>query len=381
MHGSGEGGAPVPPPQLTALLDRPLRGARVAVLDLETTGFEAEARVVEVAVVLLRELGTSQPEVVFRSFVNPDPVPVGWRAREQHQIGDIVLRRAPPWEVVWHQVAPHLEGAVWAAHNSVFDHRILQGEAATLDLAQPPPRLEWLDTMPLLKLVDAAQVDRTLEGACRRRGIQAGKHRAAADALATALLLSQLLLELPEHRHLRAPTEGTVREFLAWQWMRKADREREARKLERSLPTTPAAPVSRGPLLSRAEADELVRRRQLTLTSNEWSESYRCRRVGLLPVTPVLPRSAELCLWEIEDGKLALPKVVPDVERPFWRASGVVLGRLRLTIRLFEEALWKALVFRVALHLEEGRRLAELWLPGWSHDEVREAARAARGST
>ncbi len=374
---------------LPAELDRPLRGARVAVVDTETTGLSGDARVVEVAVVVIDELGSSAPRTALATLVNPAPVEIDGWAYKTHGIGRRHVAKAPPWEAVWPLVAEAVSGAVWCGHNTAFDHRIIDREAQDLSLPRPPERGLWIDTLAALKVLDSHHKSRSLEAACERRGLVAGAHRAEADALATALLLRKVVEELEESEYAPAVT-GTVRDFLRWLALPQKQRAKAPVVEQVELPRPADATRVEG-LPTREEVEERERRAEIGRTSTVQSGLYRMRRVALEPVQLPLPKGALAVLWRVEDGTLPLPAMVPDLDGPYdvrrWRTDS---GRLRYQVRwaaeilvsweLLERGLWKALVRRVAAHLDQGAELVDLRLPGWSWEEICEAAAAARGT-
>lgn len=193
-----------------------LRGARVAVVDTETTGTGRDARIVEVGVVLIDRLFESEPLIVVSELVDPE-VPIPWHASKVHGIRDRHVRGRPRWRSVWPKVREALEGAVLCAFNAGFDHRLLEQEHTRCGILYPLPGLQdWLDPYPVVRRMDPKRW--TLQAACDRRGIPRGGHRAASDALATAHLLHRQIREVyTERPELGAPKHPSVMEWLAWQ--------------------------------------------------------------------------------------------------------------------------------------------------------------------
>ena len=98
---------------------------QLAVLDLETTGFNASRhdRVIEVAIVQLDE--TLTPTWEYCSLVNPDrdlgPTHV-------HGLAGRDVREAPPFVEVADDIVHWLAGRVIVGHNVAFDLRFLRAE-------------------------------------------------------------------------------------------------------------------------------------------------------------------------------------------------------------------------------------------------------------
>lgn len=91
-------------------------------LDTETTGLDATAQLVEIAVV------DESGNVLFESFCKPT-VPVDPGAQAVHGIGAETLTSAPAWPEIAGQVQAALEGKIVVIFNSDFDTRILRQTA------------------------------------------------------------------------------------------------------------------------------------------------------------------------------------------------------------------------------------------------------------
>lgn len=161
------------------------RGALV--LDVETTGIDEDAEIIEIAVVDLAGV------VLFESLVKPIGQ-VTPEARAIHGIDDAMLADAPGWPVVYQLVAPLLAGQQLAAHNADFEQRLLiqscrrhglasivsAGWVCTMELATPLNDGRWPN---LSRALDLAAVP-----------VQKGlpQHRALGDALRCGLLIQGL---------------------------------------------------------------------------------------------------------------------------------------------------------------------------------------------
>lgn len=161
----------VPTPLRTLVGD----GARVAVIDVETTGLGHADRVVEIAIVTLDETGAVRDE--FETLINPHrDVGPTWI----HGLSAAMLADAPSFSDVATAIATRLDGVVVVAHNISFDTRMIGQE-----LRRAGIEIDWgtgLDTL--------AVTGCKLGAACAEHNIALDDaHRAIADARATARLL------------------------------------------------------------------------------------------------------------------------------------------------------------------------------------------------
>lgn len=203
------------------VLDRPLAGVPLAIVDVETTGVDpATAEVVQIAVVHLDLVRGAEPEVAFVSLVRPEgEIPEG--AAKVHGITDADVAEAPRWTEVWPRVLRACVGRVPVAYNAPYDYQVLAGELRRMGYGDVPLSLawgRWLDPLVLAKRVDKFQRGKRLLDVARRRGIVVDAHGAAADAVATGLVLRSLLHDAIVGDHVpRARTDGSVRGYLEWQ--------------------------------------------------------------------------------------------------------------------------------------------------------------------
>lgn len=164
---------------------RLLREISFSVIDLETTGLSAKAgaRIVELAIVRV-DPGQS-PRVVLDTLVNPQgPV----YCTEIHGIADDDVVGAPIFADIVGDAVAALEGTLVGAFNASFDMSFIAAEASSASNARglrtPPPHVCLMWLRPLLNLGKRC----SLVAACEQHGVQPGGHRAAADAMACALL-------------------------------------------------------------------------------------------------------------------------------------------------------------------------------------------------
>jgi len=160
-----------------------------SVLDVETTGLSAKRgdRVLEIGIVHLTEAG--EVEAVFDSLIKPD-IPV--KATQVHGITNQMVKDAPDFQDIVHQLSTVLDGTVIAAHNANFDLGFLREEfrrsGTKLPLVTP------VCTLVMARRYLKALPSRSL-GACREfLGLaDDGAHNALADARSAAYLLKYFL--------------------------------------------------------------------------------------------------------------------------------------------------------------------------------------------
>jgi DNA polymerase-3 subunit epsilon len=161
-----------------------------AVVDVETTGMRAglDDRITEIAVVLVEG---ARREVVFESLVNPGrSIPP--MIAQVTGITDQMVRSAPPFEAIADQVRAALAGRVFTAHNARFDWGFVSAELQrTRGVALDGARLCTVRLARRL-LPDVGSCG--LDNLTRHFGFEnEARHRAAGDALVTAMLLERLL--------------------------------------------------------------------------------------------------------------------------------------------------------------------------------------------
>jgi len=174
----------------------------VVVLDIETTGWlPPEAAVTEIGAVRLR---AGRPAGQFEALVNPGrPIPAEVAALTG--ITDAMVTGAPPIRVVLPEFLAFAGGSVLAAHNAPFDIGFLSAAARSCGARWPP--FAVLDTAVLARLVfGETAFGETVFGQaggpsdCKLATLAeffgtatAPRHRALADALAAAEVLTRLL--------------------------------------------------------------------------------------------------------------------------------------------------------------------------------------------
>lgn len=165
------------------MLERPIVGTPVAVVDVEATGPRCPGdRIVELSIRRLEFDGA--PPRCLDTLVNPlRPV----SATHIHGISDEDVRHAPTFGELAGQVLELLDGAVLLAYNAEFDARFLRAELA---LAGVPVRLPYLCLMRLRPTLGLGPRC-ALAQACRELGVSYGAaHVAGADVEAAAHLFA-----------------------------------------------------------------------------------------------------------------------------------------------------------------------------------------------
>lgn len=173
-------------------LDRPVRDATLAVVDVETTGLWAEQgdRVCEIAVLRL-EAGAQV--AAFSSLVNPGR-PIHPDASRVNGLVDADVVGAPGFADLADEVDRLLEGAVMVAHNAPFDGSFLVAEYAIAN--REPPDVPVIDTLALSRRLFRFRRN-DLGSVAVALGAGAGvQHRAAGDAEVTYQVLLRMAEQL-----------------------------------------------------------------------------------------------------------------------------------------------------------------------------------------
>ncbi|MEN6478154.1 MAG: exonuclease domain-containing protein [Anaerolineales bacterium] len=174
-------------------LQLPIREARLAVLDVETTGLHPAAgdRVIEIAVAVSQGGEISE---TFVSLVNPQR-PISPGAQRVNGITAAMVADAPLFREIAPDVLRLLDDVVLVGHNTPFDLSFLSTEMFRAGKALPS--LVALDTLRLAREV-------YVSGSYALSTIAAGlgvyvdgqAHRAMADVLMTHGVLQQLITDL-----------------------------------------------------------------------------------------------------------------------------------------------------------------------------------------
>lgn len=154
------------------------------VLDLETTGFGNNDKIIEVGAVKVRD---GQETDSMQTFVNPGrPIPAP--VRELTGITDKDVKDAPFFDRIKARLQQFIGNDPAIAHNAAFDRRMLEAHGVNTE------NTDWYDTMKLSRRIDQDQKEHNLEAITRRLGIDTpGPHRADVDARITAKAFNALM--------------------------------------------------------------------------------------------------------------------------------------------------------------------------------------------
>jgi DNA polymerase-3 subunit epsilon len=182
-------------PRTPGMRRRPLGTLDFVVVDVETTGWSPDADgITEIGAV---RVSGGQVRAEFAALVNPGrPIPPD--IVELTGITDAMVALAPPVSAVLPGFLDFAAGAVLTAHNAPFDVGFLSAACAGTGRRWPAPPV--LDTVALARLLLTGDEvpNRKLATLADFFGAPAlPRHRALADARATAAVLAALLGRLP----------------------------------------------------------------------------------------------------------------------------------------------------------------------------------------
>ena len=161
------------------------------VIDTETTGFHAESRIIELAMVVV----TSEGKITenFSTFLRGDGT-VGYpMAARVHGIKTHQVASAPTFKEIFPTYSEFIEDRIPVAHNASFDRARINYELKLI-------RKKQLETMACtLSLgIELGYGKLKLSEAARQFGIETGQaHRSLGDAKATADLLIYYMKKNP----------------------------------------------------------------------------------------------------------------------------------------------------------------------------------------
>lgn len=181
----------------------PLRAAKYAFLDLETTGLSSRFdEIIEFGLVLVDNITDINLSQASRVSIQVRPTrPISAQAQALSKIKMTDLKTAPPLAQALPQIIKHLHDRVVVAHNADFDWSFMRASCERLQLATPSNPV--LDTLTLARIL-LPQVSRfRLETVVRHFKIKyetERAHRALYDAELTCQIFKKLL-SLLEQQH------------------------------------------------------------------------------------------------------------------------------------------------------------------------------------
>ena len=174
------------------------------IVDVETTGgVKGPARLTEIA--LIRHDGYQIVDE-FQTLLNPGhPIPPF--ISQLTRITDAMVADAPTFDQVADRVYEITEGAIFVAHNVMFDFGFLQKEMRWLDRDF---HRRTLCTVRSSRKIIPGLPSYSLGKLCRSLDIPvSARHRAYGDAAATVKLF-ELLLQNDRHGHIPRPKFGAL---------------------------------------------------------------------------------------------------------------------------------------------------------------------------
>lgn len=175
-------------------------------VDLETTGGSLGVhRITEIGVVEVGPSGVTQ----WSSLVNPQQS-IPFFIQQLTGISDSMVRDAPTFDVIAHDLLARLDGRLFVAHNARFDHGFLRSEFKRAGIRFQP---DVLCTVQLSRAIYPAERRHGLDALIERHAlVPFARHRALADA--------DLLWQFWQHLHsthsadiLRGHIEQVTRRF------------------------------------------------------------------------------------------------------------------------------------------------------------------------
>lgn len=166
----------------------------LAFIDLETTGVNPGTdRIVEIAIVKILIDGTKS---VKRKLINPEvPIPKG--ASDVHGITDEMVKNAPAFKQVAHELKQMLDGCDFAGYNSNrFDIPLLMEEFLRAQVDFDMKNRKLLDVQNIFHKMEPRTLSAAYKFYCSK--VLEGAHGAEADASATHEVLEAQIEKYPE---------------------------------------------------------------------------------------------------------------------------------------------------------------------------------------
>jgi DNA polymerase III subunit epsilon len=166
----------------------------LAFIDLETTGINPGIdRIVEIAIVKILTDGTKS---VKRKLINPGmPIPKG--ASDVHGITDDMVKDAPPFKQVAHELKQMLDGCDLSGYNSNrFDIPLLMEEFLRAEVDFDMKSRKLLDVQNIFHKMEPRTLSAAYKFYCSKN--LEGAHGAEVDASATYEILEAQIERYPE---------------------------------------------------------------------------------------------------------------------------------------------------------------------------------------
>jgi len=166
----------------------------LAFVDLETTGINLGTdRIVEIAIVKILPDGNRS---VKRKLINPE-MPIPKEAADLHGITDEMVKDAPTFRQVAHELKQILDGCDLAGYNSnKFDIPLLVEEFIRVEVDFEMKGRRLLDVQKIFHIMEPRTLSAAYKFYCEKSLDDA--HSAEADASATAEILLAQLKKYPE---------------------------------------------------------------------------------------------------------------------------------------------------------------------------------------
>jgi DNA polymerase-3 subunit epsilon len=166
----------------------------LAVIDLETTGTNLGTdRIIEIAIVKLLPDGN---QVVKRRIINPQ-MPIPKSVTELHGITDEMVKDAPTFKQLAHEIKQVLDGCDLAGYNSNrFDIPMLMEEFLRAEVDFDMRNRKLIDVQKIFHLMEQRTLSAAYKFYCNK--IHNGAHSAEADAVATVEILQAQLERYPD---------------------------------------------------------------------------------------------------------------------------------------------------------------------------------------
>jgi DNA polymerase III subunit epsilon len=175
----------------------------LAVLDLETTGTNLGSdRIIEIAIVKLLPDGN---QVIKRKLVNPQ-MPIPKAVTELHGITDEMVKDAPTFKQIAHELKQVLDGCDLAGYNSNrFDIPMLMEEFLRAGVEFDMKGRRLIDVQKIFHLMEQRTLSAAYKFYCNKNHESA--HSAEADAVAT---LEILHAQIERYPHLGSTVDSVL---------------------------------------------------------------------------------------------------------------------------------------------------------------------------